>query len=419
MYALRLVLAELLIWVPAFAQDINAGAGSDIATTSSDQASGPAQLTRKRPVRVKLANNVFSPVEELYHAGLAGTVTAMPYDQVNFPYGFVYNHTHIAADQLTFDSTMTGREVALGQSVEYLFGGGAATGARIALGAFATLQAPMAATDSNTFYGAGWDFARALTNNGGTSSTALVGNLFGSNPQTQLTSGATFWNSIETVEADTEIDSGASAGYKFGINSTTVGSDAVHALFREAALHVGAVPSSGGWNMGLMFSDFSGGGVPISSNGTLIGSAGNVGTVFKGVDFSAFTFTGPAFAAPTLTLGGDYANGNVAVGKATGTGTPYIDLLGASNMRIVGDATNQVTIASPTTGPVMSIVAAAGANKLTLGGTLTANTIVEAHRHTPVSSSEHCVTGTQAWDTNYEYRCVATNTWKRAALSNW
>lgn len=36
---------------------------------------------------------------------------------------------------------------------------------------------------------------------------------------------------------------------------------------------------------------------------------------------------------------------------------------------------------------------------------------------TPASSSAACTTGDHRWDANYEYRCVATNTWKRAALS--
>ena len=36
---------------------------------------------------------------------------------------------------------------------------------------------------------------------------------------------------------------------------------------------------------------------------------------------------------------------------------------------------------------------------------------------TPASSSDTCTTGDRAWDASYEYRCVATNTWKRSALS--
>jgi hypothetical protein len=38
---------------------------------------------------------------------------------------------------------------------------------------------------------------------------------------------------------------------------------------------------------------------------------------------------------------------------------------------------------------------------------------------TPSSSSTPCVKGTIVPDTNFVYVCVATNTWKRAALSTW
>jgi len=38
---------------------------------------------------------------------------------------------------------------------------------------------------------------------------------------------------------------------------------------------------------------------------------------------------------------------------------------------------------------------------------------------TPASAAAAGTTGTIAWDTNYIYVCVATNTWKRAALSTW
>jgi len=44
--------------------------------------------------------------------------------------------------------------------------------------------------------------------------------------------------------------------------------------------------------------------------------------------------------------------------------------------------------------------------------------IILEQSYTPANSSSTCTTGTESWDANYEYRCVATNTWKRAALSS-
>lgn len=38
---------------------------------------------------------------------------------------------------------------------------------------------------------------------------------------------------------------------------------------------------------------------------------------------------------------------------------------------------------------------------------------------TPASASADGTTGTIQWDANYIYVCVATDTWKRVAISTW
>jgi len=38
---------------------------------------------------------------------------------------------------------------------------------------------------------------------------------------------------------------------------------------------------------------------------------------------------------------------------------------------------------------------------------------------TPASAGATGIAGTMIWDANYIYVCVATNTWKRTALSSW
>jgi hypothetical protein len=45
--------------------------------------------------------------------------------------------------------------------------------------------------------------------------------------------------------------------------------------------------------------------------------------------------------------------------------------------------------------------------------------LVEAHPAVPASSHAPCVPGEHAWDASWEYRCVAPNQWKRAALAAW
>jgi hypothetical protein len=45
--------------------------------------------------------------------------------------------------------------------------------------------------------------------------------------------------------------------------------------------------------------------------------------------------------------------------------------------------------------------------------------IIETNSSTPASSTATCTIGQHAWDASYEYRCIATNSWKRAALTAW
>jgi hypothetical protein len=61
----------------------------------------------------------------------------------------------------------------------------------------------------------------------------------------------------------------------------------------------------------------------------------------------------------------------------------------------------------------------AGSNQFRIDtGLITINTHILAPLATPSSSSAACATGTSQDDANYHYVCVATNTWKRVALSS-
>lgn len=56
-------------------------------------------------------------------------------------------------------------------------------------------------------------------------------------------------------------------------------------------------------------------------------------------------------------------------------------------------------------------------NTSTLG--MTVNSITLTSSGTPASASASGTQGQIRWDANYIYVCVATNTWKRAALTTW
>ncbi|WP_298752982.1 hypothetical protein [uncultured Arcobacter sp.] len=53
------------------------------------------------------------------------------------------------------------------------------------------------------------------------------------------------------------------------------------------------------------------------------------------------------------------------------------------------------------------------------GDAIISNDLIVKTSHTPSSASDTGITGTIAWDSNYIYICIATNTWKRVAIDTW
>jgi hypothetical protein len=110
-------------------------------------------------------------------------------------------------------------------------------------------------------------------------------------------------------------------------------------------------------------------------------------------------------------LNGDAANGSVDVGNlGNNSATPYIDLNGfgaTQNVRIINDANGQLTVNTATGGNLQ-----VNANGIFTTGSFHVNLT------TPSSSSAPCTAGQIGADANYIYVCVATNTWRRSALSS-
>ena len=96
-----------------------------------------------------------------------------------------------------------------------------------------------------------------------------------------------------------------------------------------------------------------------------------------------------------------------------------------AGQRIYGNSTNSGASRFPGTISLgtewLDYSQSAGGWELIVGGVpvLTATpTGLRMPSHTPATSSEVCVAGASAWDASFEYRCVATNTWKRSALAS-
>ena len=297
-------------------------AGNDVRiagalqTSQLGQPNGAAALDSTGSLLLRPTPSSLAAGISLQESG-SGTATATQFPASLMPHaGFAYAYQNVTSDNVFTDSSQVGRNIVFGNVVDYHFGGSSANGPRIAAGIFATQTAPMQAGDS-AFLGGLWSYMLTSQPSGGTSS-APIGGLFAINPQVAAISGAVNWLNIEGDETDMEVDAGASVQNKFGINITTIGADAVHGTGREAALHIGAVTSTGGWTNGILFSNFSGGGLPIAATGSLLSTI-SIGTVANGIDLSAAAFTGTAFKSPGFAVDGTGAV--TAAGLAVGTGT--------------------------------------------------------------------------------------------------
>jgi hypothetical protein len=135
-------------------------------------------------------------------------------------------------------------------------------------------------------------------------------------------------------------------------------------------------------------------------------------------------------------------NGNVQIsgtnGKLVFPSSHYdekIELFKGGEEKI-GTAEHQLKLISGGTGSTGNIAFFGGSAEVmrveTDGGNVGINTISPTEKldvnsdairirssQTPASESAACDAGTIAWDSDYIYICVATNTWKRAAIAAW
>ena len=128
----------------------------------------------------------------------------------------------------------------------------------------------------------------------------------------------------------------------------------------------------------------------VDGAGNIIGSSAYLGSVY---------------------LNGDPTNGTIDVGNlANAAATPYLNLNGfgtSSNVRMINDANGQLTINTVTGGKL----------QVNADGVYTTGSF-HLNLATPATSSAPCTAGQIGADAKYIYVCVATNRWKRSALSS-
>ncbi len=220
----------------------------------------------------------------------------------------------------------------------------------------------------------------------------------------------------------------------------------------------------GKWRIGLDFTEIATSidaavamqaGQKIYFNGAWGDGEGNPGKTHLGADWLTYDagsstiqfadrgspvleLSNPANAADFLEITGAPSGGYIAmnsVGSDSAIGLLMQDkggsgLIGISNGALVtkqvapANASGYLQLSPGTAGQPYSVqVLNAAATDLNLagaaGGAVHPQGAFRIDMATPASSSAPCTAGQTTFDANYQYDCVAANTWKRAALSSW
>jgi hypothetical protein len=252
---------------------------------------------------------------------------------------------------------------------------------------------------------------------------------------------------VYTAPSSTGLFAGVNAGNSSltGGENTGVGYESLYGL------------TSGFWNTGLgahSLASVTGGvsntGIGVSAMTSVQGGARNTAVGQSAMHYTVDSSNNAAFgyhALSTLHTGGDATNtavgyyslhslyegsGNSALGGYSGEPMTY-----GFNGTFLGYDSGPTTDGLTNAAAVGYKAHVATSNSLVLGGTgddavkvgigttspthpldVNGSTIRVRQDRTPASSSEACLKGEIAWDGSYLYICVATNTWKRTALSS-
>ncbi|KQO88545.1 hypothetical protein ACXIT0_08985 [Methylorubrum extorquens] len=125
-------------------------------------------------------------------------------------------------------------------------------------------------------------------------------------------------------------------------------------------------------------------------------------THVHGIDFSLAAFTsGVAVTLPS--------NVGISFRKEGGATLGYSSTAG----RLQYGGSPAAPLMAIDDGGYMALAGNLGAKNATF------TSVRETAPSVPTSSRAPCEPGARAWDQSFEYRCVAKNTWKRSALSDW
>ncbi|WP_449411381.1 hypothetical protein [Methylobacterium komagatae] len=307
------------------------------------------------------------------------------------------------------------------------FGGSSVTGGRIANYGVLNQTAIASASNLNRNYVGTSGVARTATGDGGTNTNSgAKGAYFGLHGYCQNFGGQSLLE-CAGAEFNTYMQYGSSAQIVAGVSSIGMNYaqgtlvDAAYLVgfgteFSTEAANVGHPPL--GWRYGLQFSD-SNGVDPISSNGVLIGSNWKESPttprqILTGLDLRGFAPSQAGLIGKANAIG---VNGNFLEWMNAAGNADLFTVNAAGQMQTVGIQGRTGT--TGVFGPNYYNFNWNGSGLDAYVDSVGVGT-VETRVAAPTSSTSACSVGVRAYDSNYEYRCVAANRWRRIAFtSDW
>lgn len=240
---------------------------------------------------------------------------------------FRYNYINVSEDDADGGS---GASKIDALQIDHIYGGSSMRGGRHGLEVFSILNFPSHVSNPDRNYVGGAFTGLANSHDGGGSGTEQ-GAFFGINAQAAAFTGATFLLNLTGGEFNTAVHSGASVKFKTLIQLAGRDDDVVQGSTVDAMLALTNQTTAVKWEDGILITGQFGS-FPIDTSGSILRAT--AGTVTKGIDLSALTISGNAFASPNFTLAG---TGNITMGAQLTTGAGIST--GDASMEIGGSRT--------------------------------------------------------------------------------
>lgn len=183
------------------------------------------------------------------------------------------------------------------------YGGSAINGGRQGAAVYTYLESPTNATNTNRNYVAVYAASRAVSGDGGTSTTpgsGAKGAIFGINPTGIAEGGATNLLEVSGGEVNIACQTGCSVGYKALWTLVARSDDKVQGAVYDTMLSCSNQTGAVGFNDGILFGAMNGA-WPLTSGATIMRTM-NSSTVTNGIDLSNTTFTGSAFKSNLFSI---------------------------------------------------------------------------------------------------------------------